>query len=205
MLSDLHQTLQSTHPDVRNALNLEFTGSDAALRAATWEFDSLRADLRSAIDSLLSSPPPEVGPPSIARDTRLAAQFQRRAQYLDRLRNQLKTKADSLVTRFSTLDDHLEAVDGIVARERRAALIGGNGNENGIENGGIKYMLNSLSDYAFRARSSSGPVEKTDGDAPRPTLALLRLAATHHRPVADEVSRLAQQLGEQRTRSGSTW
>ncbi|KAJ5146810.1 hypothetical protein N7526_000162 [Penicillium atrosanguineum] len=207
MLSDLHQTLQSTHADVRNALDLEFTGSDAALRAATWEFDSLRADLRSAIESLLSSPPPEAGPPSIARDTRLAAQFHRRAQYLDRLRSQLKTKADSLVTRFSTLDDHLEAVDGIVARERKAALAGGNGhgNENGNGNGGIQYMLNSLSGFAFGARSSSGQGEKSGDDAPRPTLALLRLAATHHRPVADEVSRLAQQLGEQRARSGSTW
>ncbi|KAJ6121089.1 hypothetical protein N7523_005369 [Penicillium sp. IBT 18751x] len=207
MLSDLHQTLQSSHPDVRNALNLEFTGSDAALRAATWEFDSLRADLRSAIDSLLSSPPQEAGPPSIARDTRLAAQFHRRAQYLDRLRSQLKTKADSLVMRFSTLDDHLEAVDGIVARERRAALAGGkrHGNENGNENGGIQYMLNSLSSYAFGARSSSGQTENAEGDAPQPTLALLRLAATHHRPVADEVSRLAKQLGEQRARSGSIW
>jgi hypothetical protein len=207
MLSDLHSTLISTHPDVRNALNLEFTGSEAALRAATWEFDSLRADLRSAIESLLATPPQEVGPPSIARDTRLAAQFHRRAQYLDRLRSQLKAKADSLVTRFSTLDDHLEAVDGIVARERRAALAGGLGSGNGNGNGkGIQSVLNSLSGYAFGARSSSEKEGNTDDGAPRSTLALLRLAATHHRPVADEVSRLALQLGDvQRARSGSTW
>lgn len=209
MLANLQSQLQSTLPDVRNALDLEFQGSDQALRAATWEFDSLRADLRSAIDSLLSSPlAQESGAPSIARDTRLAAQFHRRAQYLDRLRAQLRSKADSLDTRFTTLDDHLEAVDGIVRREeRRAALAGHVNNERGIQS-----VLQSLSSYAFsgdlfRARSDStdGQTENPS-DAPRPTLALLRLAATHHRPVADSVLRLSQQLRDaQRARPGSTW
>jgi hypothetical protein len=209
MLAELRSQLQTTLPDVRNALDLEFQGSDQALTAAAWEFASLRADLRSAMDSLIASPlSQESGAPSIARDTRLAAQFHRRAQYLDRMRAQLRLKADSLSTRFSTLDDHLEAVDGIVTREeRRAALAGRVNNE-----GGLSSLLQSLSSYAFRrdlfrAQSDSTNVHtETPNDAPRPTLALLRLAATHHRPVADSVLRLSQQLRDaQRARSGSTW
>jgi hypothetical protein len=86
-------------------------------------------------------------------------------------------------------------------------LAGGLGSGNGNGNGkGIQSVLNSLSGYAFGARSSSEKEGNTDDGAPRSTLALLRLAATHHRPVADEVSRLALQLGDvQRARSGSTW
>ncbi|OQD78700.1 hypothetical protein PENDEC_c001G05280 [Penicillium decumbens] len=210
MLADLQSQLQSTLPDVRNALDLEFQGSDQALRAAAWEFDSLRADLRSAIDSLLASPlMQESGAPSIARDTRLAAQFHRRAQYLDRLRAQLRSKADSLGTRFITLDDHLEAVDGIVTREERRAALAGHVNN---EQRGLHSVLQSLSSYVFSGDLFRAQSDSTDSQtenpsvAPRPILALLRLAATHHRPVADSVLRLSQQLRDaQLARSGSTW
>ncbi|KAJ5673577.1 hypothetical protein N7507_002704 [Penicillium longicatenatum] len=229
MLHDLQEKLQSTFPDVRNALDLEFQGSDQALRAAAWEFDSLRADLRSAVDSLLSSPPTQElkGSASIARDTRLAAQIRRRAEYLDRLRAQIRTKADSLGTRFSTLDDHLEAVDGIVTRQERkgshlAAASGGvTAGAGGGDGTGLYAVLNSLSDYAsFGSRvwsrstgDSSAPGPNSDGDRdrkpnPQPvtTLALVRLAATHHRPVADAVAGLSRQLRDvQRARSGPTW
>ncbi|KAJ6111153.1 hypothetical protein N7486_003388 [Penicillium sp. IBT 16267x] len=229
MLQDLQDKLQSTFPDVRNALDLEFQGSDQALRAAAWEFDSLRADLRSAVDSLLSSPPTQdpTGSVSIARDTRLAAQIRRRAEYLDRLRSQIRTKADSLGTRFSTLDDHLEAVDGIVTREERkgfllaAASGGATAGAGGGDGTGLYAILNSLSGYAsFGSRiwsrstgdsSASSPNCDGDGDRkpnPQPvtTLALLRLAATHHRPVADSVAGLSRQLRDvHRARSGPTW
>ncbi|KAJ5578703.1 uncharacterized protein N7459_007667 [Penicillium hispanicum] len=220
MLSDLQDQLQASFPDVRNALDLEFQGSDQAIRAATWEFDSLRADLRSAVDSLLASPPTQDSSGSMARDTRFAAQLRRRAEYLDRLRAQIRTKADSLSSRFSTLDDHLEAVDSIVAREeRRASLLSAapDGHGRGAP-GALQGVLHSLSRYAafggeFFARSrsaqdSSAPGPSVVGANARPatTLALLRLAATHHRPVADSVLRLSRQLRDvQRDRLGSTW
>lgn len=234
-LSTLHTNLQTSLPDARNALALEFQGSDAALRAAAWEFDSLRADLRSAIDSLLSSPLAleSGGAASIARDTRLAAQLRRRAEYLDRLRAQLRNKAESLGGRFATLDDHLEAVDGIVSREsRRASMLNGEGKHVDASGQRGEGLLHSLSSYAgFSARlfgSSSSSSSDSDSNSnpqdqapdpssaappsadavqrPTSTLALLRLAATQHRVVADEVARLARALrDEQRARSGPTW
>jgi hypothetical protein len=230
-LSTLHTNLQTSLPDARNALALEFQGSDAALRAAAWEFDSLRADLRSAIDSLLASPLAleSGGATSIARDTRLAAQLRRRAEYLDRLRAQLRNKAESLGGRFATLDDHLEAINGIVSREsRRASMMNGEGRHVdavGQRGEGLLYSLSSYAGFSARlfgsSSSSSSSSDSYDGstdpssaagssaDAPqRPTstLALLRLAATQHRVVADEVARLARALrDEQRARSGPTW
>lgn len=210
MISELQSQLHSTFPEARNALNLEFQGSDQALSAAIWEFESLRADLRSAVESLLSSPPthdPSESLPSVARDTRIAAQLRRRAEYLDRLRAQIRSKADSLSTRFSTLDDHLEAVDGIVAREERRGSILASTPGGGVQAGaaGLNAMLNSISSYAGlwsrSAPDSSDTSSRSDASGQRPgnprpvtTLALLRLAATHHRPIADSVASLSKQL-----------
>ncbi|CAI7628544.1 unnamed protein product [Penicillium bialowiezense] len=109
ILTKLSTHLKSTIPDARHALDLEFTGSDQALQTAIWEFESLRTDLRSALDSLLSP-----------TQSSVAIHLRRRSEYLERLRAQIRSKAESLNTRFSTLDDHLEAV-GIVAREHSVA------------------------------------------------------------------------------------
>lgn len=215
MLQDLHYTLKSRFPDARHALALEFKGSDQALRTATWEFDSLRADLRSAIDSILASPPAqEPTGSSIARDTRLAAQIRRRAEYLDRLRAQIRGKTDSLSTRFNTLDDHLEAVDGIVSREERRASLAGTGFGSGGSDG-LQSVLDSLSRYTFgtklfgegstsRAQTET-ETEETEVPRPATTLAMLRFAATHHLPVADSVVRLSRQLRDMQRARGSTW
>ncbi|KAJ5422875.1 hypothetical protein N7445_010983 [Penicillium cf. griseofulvum] len=232
MLADLESQLKSTFPEVRNALDLEFTGSNQAVQTAVWEFDSLRADLRSAIDSLLASRPPTEITGTAALDTRLATQMRRREEYLDRLRSQIRSKADSLNTRFITLDDHLEAVDGIVAREeRRSPTFHKYASSSDDSSSDRLYsMLDSLpipfGAYLFRARSSGAadgnPVALTESSSsavastastepthtPRPaTLALLRVAATHHRPVADSVLRLSRQLKDvqRATGAGSTW
>lgn len=206
MLEDLHSQLASTLPDARNALDLELQGGSAALRAATWEFDSLRADLRSAVDSLLASPPSQdSSAPSISRDTRLAVQLRRRAEYLDRLRAQLRSKADSLGSRFATLDDHLEAVEGIVSREERRASLSAGVAFDEATRARLQSVLHSLSSYAFgsyslgvgsrfSAESEPGEDPASGASRPVPTLALLRLAATHHRAVAESVSRLSRQL-----------
>ncbi|CAI7624984.1 unnamed protein product [Penicillium pancosmium] len=219
-LQSLQSTLQTTFPSARHALALEFQGGDSALRTAVWEFDSLRADLRSAIDSLLASPPTkESTGTSIARDTRLAAQLRRRAEYLDRLRSQIHGKTEGLATRFGTLDDHLTAVDGIISRETRRAsldsLVGGGTGGDGL--GGFQSVLHSLSRYTFGTKllrgSASGSAgseasaseaaageageeegEREDMPGPATTLAMMRLAATHHVPVADSVEKLSRQL-----------
>lgn len=222
MLGELVDQLQSTFPEARNAFDLEFQGSGQALSAASWEFDSLRADLQSAVESLLASPPTHDSSgssPSVARDTRVAVQLRRRAEYLDRLRSQICAKADSLMARFSTLDDHLEAVDGIVAREERRGSImasppGSGGGQAGAA--GLTAVLGSLSSYASLAcglwsqstLDSSAPHPANRGPSnPRPvtTLALLRLAATHHRPVADSVLSLSKRLRERRGQPGLSW
>lgn len=221
MLGELVDQLQSTFPEARNAFDLEFQGSSQALSAASWEFDSLRADLQSAVESLLASPPTHDSrgsSPSVARDTRVAVQLRRRAEYLDRLRSQICSKADSLMARFSTLDDHLEAVDGIVAREERRGSImaspPGSGGPAGAA--GLNAVLGSLSSYASLGRGlwsrstleSSAPHPANRGPSnPRPvtTLALLRLAATHHRPVADSVLRLSKRLRERGGQPGLSW
>ncbi|KAJ5382160.1 hypothetical protein N7517_000071 [Penicillium concentricum] len=233
MLADLESQLKSTFPDVRNALDLEFTGSNQAVQTAVWEFDSLRADLRSAIDSLLASRPATEITGTAALDSRLAIQMRRREEYLNRLRSQIRSKADSLNTRFTTLDDHLEAVDGIVAREERRSPIfhkyGSSSDDSSSDR--LYSVLDSLplgpfGAYLFRARSAgdadSNPVALTESSSsavlstastepthiPRPaaTLALLRVAATHHRPVADSVLRLSRQLKDmQRATWGPTW
>ncbi|KAJ5994848.1 hypothetical protein N7481_001825 [Penicillium waksmanii] len=228
-LQSLQSTLQTTFPSARHALALEFQGGNSALRTAVWEFDSLRADLRSAIDSLLASPPTkESTGTSIARDTRLAAQLRRRAEYLDRLRSQIHGKTEGLATRFGTLDDHLTAVDGIISRETRRAsldsLVGGGTGGDGL--GGFQSVLHSLSRYTFGTKlfggSGSGSTgseasasEATAGEAgeeegedmpgPATTLAMMRLAATHHVPVADSVEKLSRQLRDLQRARGSTW
>lgn len=218
MLENLQYQLQDTIPDARNALDLEFQGSGAALGAATWEFDSLCADLRSAVDSLLSSPPSqESSAPSIARDTRLAVQLRRRAEYLDRLRAQLRSKADSLIARFTTLDDHLEAVEGIISRAERRNLLSGSA---GSEQAGLKWLQSawaSLSSYLSGSRfvrkalQSQVTMEFGDDQAIQQSrsvtpLALLKAAAARYRAVADAVSRLSRQLADvPRSRMESTW
>ena len=218
MLHALQEKLRNVFPDVRHALDLEFQGSDQAIRAAAWEFDSLRADLRSAVESLLSSPPTQetTGQASIARDTRIAAQLRRRAEYLDRLRGQIRTKADELITRFSVLDDHLEAVQGIVTREQRKRSLlafqspGSKIGEEGTA--AVNAMLRTISSYASfgsRLLSRSTNEHPSPEEIPKDPLdddSALQLAATHHRPVADSVTLLSRQLRDlQRARLGPTW
>ncbi|OQE20110.1 hypothetical protein PENFLA_c017G09392 [Penicillium flavigenum] len=234
MLADLESQLKSTFPDARNALDLEFTGSNQAIQTAVWEFDSLRADLRSAIESLLASRPATEISGTAALDTRLATQMRRREEYLDRLRAQIRSKADSLNTRFATLDDHLEAVDGIVAREERRSptlhryrSLSDDSSSDRLYSVLDSLPLGPFGAYLFRGRSSedadANPVALTESSSsavastastgstptPRPaaTLALLRVAATHHRPVADSVLRLSRQLRDVRRAAGagSTW
>ncbi|CAG8164425.1 unnamed protein product [Penicillium olsonii] len=166
ILTNLSSHLRSTIPEARHALDLEFSGSDAALQTAIWEFESLRTDLQSALDSLLSP-----------TQSSVAIHLRRRTEYLERLRTQIRSKAESLNARFSTLDDHLEAV-GMVAREHAQMA--------------SYSVLDSLPFGAYLWGSAGLAGESS---ARPETLALVRGAASHHRGVADSVLWLSRQLG----------
>jgi hypothetical protein len=159
-LNTLSTHLKSTIPSAHHALDLEFSGSTLALATAIHEYDSLRRDLTSALESLLSTPTPS---------TKVALQMRRRGEYLERLRAQIRGKAEALSARFSTLDDHLEAV-GVVAREAVREPV----------------REKSLFGRYFR-------VEEEGKDIYETTLLLKR--AGGYRVVADEVLWLARQLG----------
>jgi hypothetical protein len=209
-LRNLQDQVKAVFPGAKHALDLEFQGSDQAMRTAAWEFDSLRADLRSAVDSLLASPPASESGGSIARDTRLATQLRRKEQYLDRLRTQILTKADSLAGRLATLDDHLEAVEGIVTREQRNAVIHPATDGSDALLGPLNSILDTLHGSpvgAFFLRGSMSPsLDSTSSPSPTTIRHLLRQALVHHRPVADSVQRLSRQLrAASRRQSEPTW
>lgn len=205
MVRDLQNQLKTAFPEAKNALTLEFKGSDQAIRAAAWEFDSLRADLRSAVDSLLSSPPALQAGSSVARDTRLATQLRRREQYLDRLRSQIRRKAEALGSRLTTLDDHLEAVAGIVTREQHRMRLSDSATESGTlfaftsgDNRNVFFsLLDSLQHFTsffFRPHSLESSMHHAPDSKPAAMGDLLRRAAGHHRPVTDSVRHLSRQL-----------
>ncbi|KAJ5625162.1 hypothetical protein N7510_001471 [Penicillium lagena] len=209
-LRNLQDQVKAVFPGAKHALDLEFQGSDQAVRAAAWEFDSLRADLRSAVDSLLASPPTLESGGSIARDTRLVTQLRRKEQYLDRLRAQILTKADSLASRLATLDDHLEAIEGIVTREQRTAILhpstDGSGNLLGPLNSIMDTLHgSSLGAFFVRGSMSSSP-DSASSPSPLTIRQLLRQALVLHRPIADSVQRLSRQLrAGSRRQSEPTW
>ncbi|BDD57480.1 hypothetical protein MAP00_002839 [Monascus purpureus] len=138
MLRNVHGDLKQIYPGVKNALDLEFQGCWQAIRAAVQNFDSLKADMQSAVSSLmatgslqanlgiqeqqqqqttLSAAPLHYS--DATKATRLSTQLLRREQYLERLSSQMQSKADSLCDNLATLDDHLESIEAIVNREEK--------------------------------------------------------------------------------------
>ncbi|PYH45746.1 uncharacterized protein BP01DRAFT_318334 [Aspergillus saccharolyticus JOP 1030-1] len=130
-LRDIHQLLKKQYPGSKHELDLEFSGCLEATRTATRRFDSLHADLRSAVDSLIAargSSGNDRGSAAAATtkpthfhtspDARLSTtQLTRREQYVDQLTSRMLTKADSLLGDFATLDDHLDSIADVLKRE----------------------------------------------------------------------------------------
>ncbi|PYI23827.1 hypothetical protein BO99DRAFT_398861 [Aspergillus violaceofuscus CBS 115571] len=170
-LRDIHQLLKKQYPGSKHELDLEFSGCLEATRTATRRFDSLHADIRSAVDSLIaargsgngngsgrgSAAPAPATTANTSPDARLSTtQLTRREQYVDQLTSRMQTKADSLLGDFATLDDHLESIAGVVKREtnRRAARRGNDdGHRQGPGSSGLKGMVGALFGGGSSARS----------------------------------------------------
>lgn len=129
-LHEIQTTMKRIHSGPQHELTLEFDGCRQALTTATRKLDSLKADLRSAVDSLMASsglplpaPDNERRSADIAKDVRHSTQMARREKYLDQLAARMRLRTDSLTGDFAALADHLESLKRVV--ERETALRGG--------------------------------------------------------------------------------
>lgn len=126
LLRDIQTALKQAQSGPQHELSLEFDGCRQALTTATRKLDSLKADLRSAVDSLMATGGLPVQDHDhqhhrrIAKDVRLSTQMARREKYLDQLAARMRLKTDSLTGDFATVADHLESLKRIV--ERQASL-----------------------------------------------------------------------------------
>jgi hypothetical protein len=205
LLRDLHTNLKKAYPATKHELDLEFAGCTLAARTATGKFASLKADINSAMDSLLATAATDDTSGtgrgrsgSIAQDARLSTQLARREAYLDQLTARMQSKAEELCSDFATLDDHLESIQEIVQREMRARPsfgdfeTAGKGPSNG--NGkGIWAFIETIMPFTGGSSSVRTGEDETSTSDMRGETNLsdsLRQATNHHRPVADLIRRL---------------
>ncbi|RAL16889.1 uncharacterized protein BO97DRAFT_360408 [Aspergillus homomorphus CBS 101889] len=237
-LRDIHQLLKKQYPGSKHELDLEFTGCLQATRTATRRFDSLHADLRSAVDSLIAArgsgsgsgsgrgsaaaaaAAAATGNTKSSADARLSTtQLSRREQYVDQLTSRMQTKADSLLSDFATLDDHLESIAGVVKREQINHRSGnddpqGPGSRSSFSSSstGLKgIMVNAIfGTWSHQPPTTNNNNQNSDDDAsstlahhnskeeedqqkpPLPTL--FQDAATRHQPVKDAIRKLSDGL-----------
>ncbi|RLM00262.1 hypothetical protein CFD26_108388 [Aspergillus turcosus] len=212
LLRNLHTDLKKAYPAAKHELDLEFAGCTQAARTATGKFASLKADLHSAMDSLLATAATDDSTGSgsgtgrarsrsrsVAQDARLSTQLARREAYLDQLTARMHSKAEALCADFATLDDHLESIQEILQREMRAppSVAGfettagaGNGNGNGK---GLWAFIHALVPFIGSSSSARPGEEETSTSGMRGTTYLsdaFRHAAEHHQPAADLIRRL---------------
>ncbi|GKZ16892.1 hypothetical protein AbraIFM66951_006389 [Aspergillus brasiliensis] len=204
-LRDIHADLKQAYPSSKHELDLEFTGCLQATRTAAGKFDSLRADIRSAVDSLIASGDNIQGLPQHARH---ATQMARREQYLDQLTTRMQSKVDSLSTDLATLDDHLESIGTIVARESKQPKPSSSTPAPGPNNPGpepgpksdqpprLRTFVDSFLGVNLPAILRPITTESESAiSSPDPSLAdLFREASTNHRPVIKVVRNLSNQL-----------
>lgn len=135
LLHDIQTAMKQVQSGPRHELSLEYDGCRQALTTATRKLDSLKADLRSAVDSLMATG----GLPQdsqnhhhrVAKDVRLSTQMARREKYLDQLAARMRLKTDSLTGDFATVADHLESLKRIVAQQASLQSPSHDGDGNG--------------------------------------------------------------------------
>ncbi|KAL4909908.1 hypothetical protein BDW74DRAFT_143991 [Aspergillus multicolor] len=203
-LRTVKQELRLAQPGTKHELNLEFESCWRAIRLAAWKFDSLKVDLRSAVDSLVAagdvkpSSAPTESRSSFANDARLSTQMLRRESYVNQLMARMRSKADSLAADLATLDDHLESIASIVNRETR---------HRGTKDSSSRLVAfvdaivpPSVALPSFlRARGREEPNDSNSDDASTASLKLtlsqiFQEATSHHRPVASLARNLSKQL-----------
>ncbi|RMJ24562.1 hypothetical protein PHISP_04578 [Aspergillus sp. HF37] len=199
-------TLRRTHPGWKNELDLEFDGCELAVRAATRKFDTLVADVHSAVGSLLATgslghPASEPGPgpkgkrskgrTGVAQEARASTQIQRRKQYIDQLAGRMRSKAEALGADLVTLDDHLESIGEIVGREWRG---GESIPSDSLGGAYLQWLLPELPER-FVSFFQPSPQSPESGSTPEESAReTFQDAARHHRPVAEMVRTLVSRL-----------
>ncbi|KAE8366332.1 hypothetical protein BDV27DRAFT_125511 [Aspergillus caelatus] len=191
-LRDIETELKKVYPGMKHELDLEFSGCWEATRAATKKFDSLKVDIRSAVDNLIATSGPTAGDSqAAAQGARLSTQMSWREQYLDQLTARMQSKADSLSNDLATLDDHLESIGNILVREMKLSSASSGTTDSAVEapGRGLRAFVDKLPSF-FRSI-----IDRED--LIRPDLSISELfqdAAGQHRPVVDAVRRLSSGL-----------
>jgi ABC-type amino acid transport substrate-binding protein len=189
-LRDVENELKKVYPGTKHELDLEFNGCWEATRAANKKFNSLKADIRSAVDNLVVTGGARAGDSqTVAQDARLSTQVSWREQYLDQLTARMQGKADALSNDLATLDDHLESIDSILAREMRLSSAGTPNSAMNSASSGVRAIVNKLPSFLR-------PPEEAD-DLSRSDLSVSKLfqdAANQHRPVVNAVRHLSYGL-----------
>ncbi|KAL4893703.1 hypothetical protein BDV59DRAFT_22823 [Aspergillus ambiguus] len=186
-LRDVQTALRArASPTPHHELDLEFAGCWDAARAATHKFDSLRADMRSAVDNLVVTADADADPPDPVRH---ATQLRRRAQYLEQLTARMQAKADALAADLARLEDHLDSIAGVLERDGGGEMPptrdGDGDGDRGWDWVGALLPRGLARPTAVRA----------------PIVRVFQHAAEQHRPVADAVRSLSSRLeGLQRRR-----
>ncbi|GIJ83426.1 hypothetical protein Asppvi_002246 [Aspergillus pseudoviridinutans] len=219
LLRDLHTNLKKAYPATKHELDLEFAGCTQAARTATGKFASLKADIHSAMDSLLATAATDDSTGtgrgrgrSVAQDARLSTQLARREAYLDQLTARMQSKAEALCGDFATLDDHLESIQEIVQRELRAAssLAGfettAGKRASDVNAEGLWGFIERIVPFTGRTSSVRTREDKTSTSEMRADTHVsdsLRQATNHHRPVADLIRRLYIDLQNLQRKKGN--
>ncbi|KAI9932215.1 hypothetical protein ASPWEDRAFT_171659 [Aspergillus wentii DTO 134E9] len=204
MLRDIQTELKQTLPGMKHELDLEFDGCWHALRAAIRKFDSLRADIQSAVDSLVAAGNLGTVTPrdstqhssshaEVAKDARLSTQMVRREQYLAQLTSRMQSKSDSLANDFATLADHLESIQSVVDRDSNQKyqlppILSESLDSNiGL---GFRALVNNIPSLFRPAGDAASAEIPSDESVPR----RFRDAASYHLPVAKVVRGLLHRL-----------
>jgi hypothetical protein len=217
-LRQAYNTIRNTYPGVRHELDLEFEGTWAALRTSSREFDTLKSEMKSTVDNLLSqqarrrtdprvlqgkSPNEEhfwsrilshSSQTGVEKGNLLARQLNRLEQFLDTAISRLSSRTDSFLINLATLDDHLESIQRIVRREEQRRLGSSEEGRSKI----VEYLASfwsTLRDrYPFLS-SDAGLPESSDMGSPDSGLSgeLCRMSA-HHHPISNIVGKLDKEL-----------
>ncbi|KAE8163879.1 hypothetical protein BDV40DRAFT_126832 [Aspergillus tamarii] len=189
-LRDIETELKKVYPGMKHELDLEFSGCWEATRAATKKFDSLKVDIRSAVDNLIATGGATTGD-SQATVHRLSTQMSWREQYLDQLTARMQSKVDSLSNDLATLDDHLESIGNILVREMKRSSASSSTTDSAVESPGrgFRAFVDKLPSF-FRSTIDGEGLTRQDLSISE----LFQDTAEQHRPVVDAVRRLSTGL-----------
>ncbi|KAL2006795.1 hypothetical protein VTN00DRAFT_9463 [Thermoascus crustaceus] len=137
----------------------------------------------------------------------LPFQISRHSDLLDKTTSQLRSKADSLLGRIATLDDHLESIEEIVSRATTTTTTTIPGSESDPESDTtvsklISSLPSSLQKLLFFHQLVPVPAESALRMKNETLLSSVRQAGEYHRGVGDVAGRLEKGLSELQLQQG---